>query len=86
MFVAIGANKVYLGLGNRFLQSDDLVCIFYGSQIPVVTRRHSSQLDPTKDQYKVICQCYLDGWICGSFPLDSWWEEFEQRPDTFVLV
>jgi hypothetical protein len=87
MFEAVGPDEaMFLGLGNNYIETGDLVCIFYGSKVPIVIRECASHIDPLERSYKVICQGYLDGWMFGDYALESWWEEFERSPDSFVLV
>jgi hypothetical protein len=86
MFEAAVDGFLCLGLGNLFIQSGDVVCILYGAKVPMVIREFGSHTDPAKRRYKVICQCYLDGWMYGDSPEESWWGDFEQRPVMFTLI
>ena len=82
-----------LGLVAGAAQEGDFVAILHGSKAPIVLRKVPGEVN----EYKAICQCYLNGWMYGESPKqvygkDSskqpnphgrWWEE---KPDEFVLV
>ena len=60
----------------------DKIAILHGSKVPCVLRA----VDEAKKEYRVISQCYLDGWMFGAIiprphPHQKWWEE---EPDDLV--
>jgi hypothetical protein len=83
VFVALRGKQLVLGLSNLYVQPGDLVCILYGSKVPVILR-------PVRESAgaacKVICQCYVDGWMWGDYPDDEWWQKFLEHPQSWTLV
>jgi hypothetical protein len=84
---------INIGLVADAAQEGDFVAILHGSKAPIVLRK----VNDKKNEFKAICQCYLNGWMYGRSPKEvfgkdsskhphphgSWWEE---RPDEIVLV
>jgi hypothetical protein len=80
-----------LGLAADVAQEGDFVAILHGSKAPVVLRK----INGKENEFKAICQCYLNGWMYGRSPREvygkdssthphgSWWEE---NPHELVLV
>ncbi|PNP74567.1 hypothetical protein FNYG_12072 [Fusarium nygamai] len=82
-----------IGMAADVTAPGDLVVILHGSQVPCILRK----VEETGDEYKLISQCYLHGWMYGNSPREvfgknprqypqlkvRWWEE---DPDKFVLV
>ncbi|KAM6507199.1 hypothetical protein FALCPG4_018581 [Fusarium falciforme] len=82
-----------LGMAARVTEPGDFVAILHGSQVPCILRK----VEETRNEYKLISQCYLHGWMYGNSPREvfgkdptqypqlkvRWWEE---DPDEFVLV
>jgi hypothetical protein len=82
-----------IGLAADVTASGDLVVILHGSRVPCILRK----VEETGNEYKLISQCYLHGWMYGNSPREvfgkdpgqypqlkvRWWEE---DPDEFVLV
>jgi hypothetical protein len=79
-----------LGLAPGAARELDLVAIVHGSKTPLVLRR----VEGLEGEYRVVGQCYLNGWMYGETPnkvLDGkeryphckWWEE---EQDIMVLV
>ncbi|SPJ90985.1 uncharacterized protein FTOL_13387 [Fusarium torulosum] len=82
-----------IGMAARVTEPGDLVVILHGSQVPCILRK----VGETGNEYKLISQCYLHGWMYGNSPREvfgkdpreypqlkvQWWEE---NPDEFVLV
>lgn len=85
LFKADGISVTTFGLGDPYFQSDDVVCILYGSAVPVVLREDVGNTEE-KCRWIVVGQCYLDGWMYGEYPLAEFWDAFENRPETFLLV
>jgi hypothetical protein len=84
--VALG-KKVFLtdrlefGLGYSNMRCDDIVCLIYGSNTPCILRKSSRMASGC---YKLLGQCYLDGWMYGENAWNvNWWE---QEAKTFTLV
>jgi hypothetical protein len=50
----------YLGLGPQSLQRGDQVVMFDGADVPFVLRKHG-------DDWKILGQCYLHGWMDGHY-------------------
>jgi hypothetical protein len=50
----------YLGLVPAETQIGDYLCIFSGMQVPFVLRQ-----EPRSDQYSLIGECYIQGWMDG---------------------
>ncbi|KAH7381047.1 heterokaryon incompatibility protein-domain-containing protein [Cadophora sp. MPI-SDFR-AT-0126] len=84
--VALG-KKVFLtdrlefGLGYSTMRCGDIVCLIYGSNTPCILRKSSRM---GSGYYKLLGQCYLDGWMYGenAWAL-NWWG---QEAKTFTLV
>ncbi|CAG7565389.1 unnamed protein product [Fusarium equiseti] len=82
-----------IGLAADVTVSGDLVVILHGSRVPCILRK----VEETGNEYKLISQCYLHGWMYGNSPREvfgkdpgqypqlkvRWWEE---DADEFVLV
>lgn len=76
---------IQLGLAPLAAKIGDHIAIIHGSNVPCVLREVNGRFG----EYRVISQCYLDGWMYGETPNDhthphsKWWEE---KVDEFVLV
>jgi hypothetical protein len=82
-----------LGLVADVAQEGDFIAILHGSKAPIVLRK----IIGNENEFKAICQCYLNGWMYGKSPREvfgkdsssnphphgSWWNE---KPDEIVLV
>lgn len=82
-----------LGLAADAAQEGDFIAILHGSRVPIVLRK----VDGKENEFKAICQCYLNGWMYGASPRElfgkdalkhphphgSWWKE---TPDEFILI
>lgn len=82
------------GLVSCVAEIGDQIAILHGSKAPVVLRK---VVGDKENEYKVICQCYLNGWMYGQSPREmygkdasthphphgKWWDE---EPDEFLLV
>lgn len=82
-----------IGMAANVTKPGDLVVILHGSQVPCILRK----VEEAANEYKLISQCYLHGWMYGNSPREvfgkdpnqhpqlkvRWWEE---DPDEFVLV
>jgi hypothetical protein len=79
------SDRRHLGLAPLSIREGDLICILYGSKTPCVLRPLEEQKKVGKEEYQVVCQCYLNGWMYGENPGSEvpWWEE---EPQEFVLV
>jgi hypothetical protein len=76
-----GPDSIHLGLAACVVQVDDIIAVLHGSQVPVVLRPAESG----DNQWRVISQCYLEGWMYrNDVEKKIWWEEDES--DTFLLV
>jgi hypothetical protein len=77
--------NLQLGLACEDAEIGDQIAILHGSKVPCLFRA----VDAGSGEYRVISQCYLDGWMYGkplkerSHPHGKWWEE---EQDKFVLV
>lgn len=75
------------GMAPMGIQTGDKIAILHGSRTPCVLR----VVNEAKSEYKIISQCYLDGWMHGEprakiprpHPHQRWWE---QEQDEFILV
>jgi hypothetical protein len=72
-------DRLEFGLGYSNMTCDDIVCLIYGSNTPCILRKSSRMASGC---YKLLGQCYLDGWMFGEKKVD-WWE---QEAKTFTLV
>ena len=78
-------DNLQLGMAPSAAQKGDQIAIIHGSKVPCILRG----VEGGPHEYRVISQCYLDGWMYGKSPNDrphphsKWWEEQE---DDFVLV
>jgi hypothetical protein len=78
-------DNLQLGMTPSAAKIGDQIAIIHGSKVPCVLREVESE----SGEYRVISQCYLDGWMYGKTPNDrphphgKWWEE---KKDKFVLV
>ena len=78
-------DNLQLGMAPSAVRIGDQIAIVHGSKVPCVLRK----VGGGSGEYRVIAQCYLDGWMYGKSPNDrphphgKWWEENE---DEFVLV
>ncbi|KAJ9668949.1 hypothetical protein H2201_000775 [Coniosporium apollinis] len=76
---------VQLGMAPQGAKIGDNVAILHGSKVPCLLRK----LDHKENEYRVISQCHLQGWMYGNSPKDlphphgKWWDEAQ---DEFVLV
>jgi hypothetical protein len=79
------SDRRHLGLAPLSIREGDLICILYGSKTPCVLRPLEEQKKVGKEEYQVVSQCYLNGWMYGENPGSEvpWWEE---EPQEFVLV
>lgn len=74
-----------IGMAPLAIKVGDQIAIINGSKVPCVLRDAGSG----SSEYRVISQCYLDGWMYGKslhdnlHPHGTWWDEKE---DEFVLV
>jgi hypothetical protein len=74
-----------LGMAPSADKEGDQIAIIHGSKVPCILRK----VEGGSHEYRVISQCYLDGWMYGKSPNDrshphsKWWEE---QQDEFVLV
>jgi hypothetical protein len=74
-----------LGMAAECIQEGDKVTILHGSRTPCILRPISKD----QNEYRVISQCYLNGWMYGKGPIDiphphaRWWEE---EPEELILV
>jgi hypothetical protein len=64
-----------LGLAHETVCKGDLICIVYGSKVPLILRR------VTDGQYRLVGQCYLEGYMRGEAVT---WNEREA--DDFILI
>ena len=71
------ALEIDLGLAATAVQAGDFVAILHGSRVPIALRR-------SEMGWKVISQCYLDGWMYGENKSHLWKEE--EEADTFLLI
>ncbi|KAK3615802.1 hypothetical protein LTR56_026365 [Elasticomyces elasticus] len=71
-----------LGLAPEAVKVGDVVAIVHGSKTPMVLR----EVEGVTGEYRVIGQCYLNGWMYGEgprgipgkdncHPHNTWWEE-----------
>jgi hypothetical protein len=75
------------GMAPDGIQVGDKIAILHGSKVPCVLRA----VDGAENEYRVLSQCYLDGWMFGRGRADvpqphphlKWWEE---EVDDLVLV
>jgi len=78
-------DNLQLGMAPSAAQKGDQIAIIHGSKVPCILR----EVEGGPHEYRVISQCYLDGWMYGKSPNDrphphsKWWEE---QQDEFVLV
>jgi hypothetical protein len=68
-----------LGLAARSIEVGDTIVILYGSKVPIVLR----PVDQDSSRWKVITQCYLDGWMYGHHSLV---ELVAEGLDDFILI
>ena len=90
--------QLQLGMAAHAAQVGDVIAILHGSRTPCVLRKAEGGGDEG-NEYRVISQCYLNGWMYGETPREvygqgsdqnrnphphgRWWEE---ESDDFVLV
>jgi hypothetical protein len=78
-------DNLQLGMASSAAKIRDKIAIIHGSKVPCILR----EVEGGAGEYRVISQCYLDGWMYGKSPNDrphphgKWWEE---KVDEFVLV
>jgi Heterokaryon incompatibility protein (HET) len=77
--------NLQLGMACEDVKIGDQIAIIHGSKVPCLLRA----VGAGSGEYRVISQCYLDGWMYGKPPVDrphphGTWLEEEQ--DEFVLV
>jgi hypothetical protein len=76
---------IQLGMAPAAAQVGDQIAILHGSKTPCLLRETGAE----SGEYRIISQCYLDGWMYGKPPKDlphphgMWWEE---EADEFILV
>ncbi|KAJ4336351.1 hypothetical protein N0V87_005502 [Didymella glomerata] len=58
----------FLGLGPRGLQPGDEVVIFDGDYTPFILRPQLDTNNPNGNLYKIVGDCYLEGWMYDTFP------------------
>jgi hypothetical protein len=58
----------FLGLGPRGLQPGDKVVIFDGDYTPFILRPQLDTNNPNGQIYKIVGDCYLEGWMYDTFP------------------
>jgi hypothetical protein len=77
------SDRNHLGLAPLTIREEDLIFIIHGSKTPCVLRRPEGEYKD--NEYRLISQCYLDGWMYGDNPepVNKWWEA---EPEEFVLV
>jgi hypothetical protein len=82
----------YIGIGPRFAEAGDAICIFDGARTPFILRKvsgnelvpdelpESGQKDPDLDRerWKIIGDCYLHGFMDNEV-VDSEWQEKRRR-------
>jgi hypothetical protein len=69
----------HLGLAARSINVGDTIAILHGSKVPIALR----PVDQDNSRWKVISQCYLDGWMYGHHSL----VELEAEGlDEFILI
>jgi len=56
--------KGYMGRAPKQVMVDDLVVIFDGGSVPFVLRQAHDSIDV---RWKLIGECYVDGWMDGSY-------------------
>ena len=77
--------NLQLGMACDDVEIGDRIAILHGSKVPCLLRAVGAD----SGEYRVISQCYLDGWMYGKplkerpHPHGKWWEE---EQDEFVLV
>jgi hypothetical protein len=69
-----------LGLVPRSAWCGDLICVVYVSKAPCVLRR----MEGSAEYFRVLGQCYLDGWMYGEAPAGEGWGEGGVRRFTIV--
>jgi hypothetical protein len=52
-------SKGYLGFGPHRLEEEDLVCVFFGAEVPFILRKLSS------GGYHFVGECYVHGIMDG---------------------
>ncbi len=77
--------QVQLGMAPHAVKVGDEIAILHGSKTPCLLRR----VEGESNKFRVISQCFLQGWMYGNSPRDwphprgTWWDE---KQDEFVLV
>lgn len=75
------SEQLYLGIVSPAARIGDSIAILHGSRTPVVLRQTN------QNEYSVVGQCYLEGWMYGDPPKGGphcrWWED---PPDRFIIV
>jgi hypothetical protein len=77
--------NLQLGMACDVVQVGDQIGIIHGSKVPCLLRPVGSD----SREYRVISQCYLDGWMYGKTPKErphphgKWWEE---EQDEIILL
>ncbi|KAK3371058.1 hypothetical protein B0T24DRAFT_627707 [Lasiosphaeria ovina] len=74
-----------IGLGFSTVRKGDVLCIILGSKLPCVLRRGRHGSSSGQCLYRLVGQCYLDGWMDGDKNPRGWWW-WEQGPESFVLL
>lgn len=59
-------NNLQLGMASSAAKIGDKIAIIHGSKVPCVLR----EVEGGAGEYRVISQCYLDGWMYGKSPND----------------
>lgn len=57
----------YIGLGSRYLQPGDELAVFDGDTTPFLLRQTAASGEKG-NQYKIVSDCYLYGWMYSPFP------------------
>ena len=60
-----------LGLVPEIARGGDSICLIDGSKVPCVLRK----VEGADGTYRLISQCYLDGWMYGEAPPGRMWHE-----------
>jgi hypothetical protein len=57
----------YIGLGSRYLQTGDEIAVFDGDTTPFILRQ-TAATEEKGNEYKIVSDCYVYGWMQGPFP------------------
>lgn len=67
----------YIGTGDRAIEPEDLVCILFGSKLPVILRPH-------RGSYRLVSFAYVSGIMQGEFLEDQ--ARVERERETFRII